>query len=127
MRQPAATDAAAWSTPTAESAKMQAMDNLDVAVGMSSGGVVDERSRPSRLPMVLTVVAVALPFVAALGELMAYSGDEWSFLSGTSRAGKVLENFALTGAISGLLVAAASYLRRVSRPSAQAADGLSDA
>jgi hypothetical protein len=103
------------------------MDNVDVLVGSSSGGVVDERRRPSRLPTVLTVVAVALPFVAAIGEFMAYSGDEWSFLSGASRTGKILENFALTGAISGLLVAASSYLRRVTRSTDAAAEELPDA
>lgn len=90
------------------------MDNLDVVVGMSSGGVVDERSRPSRLPTVLTVLAVALPVMAGLGSYLSYRGDEWRFVSGWAKFGRLLEFIAPTACVAGLLIAAASFLRRPS-------------
>ena len=93
------------------------MDNLDVVVGMSSGGVVDERRRDSRLPIVLVVLAVALPLMTALGVFLSYRGDEWSYLSGWAKFGRMLEVTAPTACVSGLLVAAASFLRCPSAPS----------
>lgn len=90
------------------------MDNLEVAVGMSSGGVVDERRRPSRLPTVLIVLAVALPALTALGSFLTYRSDEWRFVSGWAKIGRTLEFVAPTACISGVLVAAASFLRRPS-------------
>lgn len=90
------------------------MDNLEVAVGMSSGGVVDERSRRSRLPAVLTVLAVALPLLTAVGSFLTYRSDEWRFVSGWAKFGRMLEFVAPTACVGGLLVAAASFLRRPS-------------
>lgn len=88
------------------------MDNLDVAVG-ATGGIVDERTgRVSPLPTVLVVLAVALPVIGALGTYLSFSGEQWDYLSGAAKVGKVLEGVATIACVSGLLVAAASFLRR---------------
>ncbi|MEQ1701732.1 MAG: hypothetical protein ABMA25_16605 [Ilumatobacteraceae bacterium] len=88
------------------------MDNLEVAVGLSSGGVVDERQRGSRLPILLTVLAVALPIVAGISQYLAITGEVYDYLSGAAKVGKVLETTASVACVSGLLLAAASFLRR---------------
>lgn len=100
------------------------MDNLDVAVG-ATGGIVDERRGRDRLPVVLTVLAVALPLITALGIYLNIAGEEWDGFSGTAKFGRVLEGTATTASVAALLLAAASYLRR--RPQHQVEDVSADA
>lgn len=90
---------------------MRGMDNPEVGVGMANGGVVDERRRTSRLP---TVLAIALPALTALGSYLTYQDEQWRFASGWAKFGRSLEFVAPTACISGVLVAAASFLRRPS-------------